>query len=149
VRRARAESRTAARPSYATSSTPEREELLEWFSTSVASTISKSRVLLKKIAVERERITHSLSVSRNNLMRVQIHIMIVSMGLAACSVISGYFGMNLGNGVCGPEGCTSFGTVDGGKAAFQTVVITSVLLSICFIVCISLYAERVIGFSVT
>ncbi len=117
------------------------------FSASVASTISKSRVLIKKVAVERERITHSLSVSRNNILRVQIYIMIVSMGLTACSAIAGFFGMNLGNGFCGPEGCASFGTKDNGSSGFNVVVISSVVLSLFFVILLSLYAERVIGFS--
>ena len=146
------------------------------FSASVASTISKSRVLIKKVAVERERITHSLSVSRNNILRVQIYIMIVSsslsrttlrplaapatatlttlkpnptraVGLTACSTIAGFFGMNLGNGFCGPEGCASFGTKDNGSSGFNVVVISSVVLSLFFVILLSLYAERVIGFS--
>jgi hypothetical protein len=30
------------------------------------------------------------------------------MGLGICSMVSGFFGMNLSNSVCGPDGCIDY-----------------------------------------
>ena len=51
------------------------------------------------------------------------------MCMAGCSMISGWFGMNLDNGVCGPEGCEVNGISDHGHGQFVTVTtITSAVM---------------------
>ena len=97
----------------------EFEELLEWFSSAISLTVSRARTLIKTLHSERDRINYKLATSRNRILELQIIIMILSLGMTACSVISGFFGMNLSNGTCGPEGCNgtcgppdAFGNLD-------------------------------------
>ena len=46
--------------------------------------------------------------NRNRLALLQIDIQTVTMGLGICSMVSGFFGMNLSNSVCGPDGCLDY-----------------------------------------
>ena len=46
--------------------------------------------------------------NRNRLALLQIDIQTVTMGLGICSMVSGFFGMNLSNSVCGPDGCIDY-----------------------------------------
>ena len=39
---------------------------------------------------------------------LQIDIQTITMGLGICSMVSGFFGMNLGNSICGPDGCIDY-----------------------------------------
>ena len=39
---------------------------------------------------------------------LQIYLATISMGLGVCSMASGFFGMNLGNSICGPDGCMDY-----------------------------------------
>ena len=52
------------------------------------------------------------------------------MCMAGCSMMSGWFGMNLDNGTCGPEGCEVDGTTDRGQSVFimVSVITTCVML---------------------
>ena len=59
------------------------------------------------LAREHALMNLKLGERRNNLMQLQIDVMAVTLGLAMCSTVSGWFGMNLDNGFCGPDGCHS------------------------------------------
>ena len=64
------------------------------------------------------------------LLGANIGIQLITMCLAGCSVVSGYFGMNLDNGVCGPDGCVS-GVADHGHNTF--VIVCSVTTALMFL----------------
>ena len=60
-----------------------------------------------------------------SLLKANITIQLATMCMAGCSMISGWFGMNLDNGVCGPEGCIVNGITDHGHSLFVNVVTIS------------------------
>ncbi len=66
-----------------------------------------------------------LATNRNRLLLVQIGIQTATMGMALCSAVSGWFGMNLFNGSCGPEGCE---LERQGYSTFLSVVLVSVVI---------------------
>ena len=137
----------------------EFEELLEWFTSAVSLHISRARTVIKSLHGERDRINYKLATSRNRILELQIIVMILSMGMTACSVVSGFFGMNLNNGTCGPEGCHGtcgppdaagnlppgclpLGTRDSGHGVF--IMITTISVSIAATVCFAMvqYAHQ-------
>lgn len=81
------------------------EELVDVFGVFVEEQLVKLRSLESVVedALEKERF--KISQTTNATLRINVILQLVTVVLAACSAISGYFGMNLDNGVCGPEGC--------------------------------------------
>ena len=121
------------------------EELLEWFSSMVTASLGSVRLLTLSLNTERARISHALQVARNRIAQLQLIIMLATLAMTACSVVSGFFGMNLGNGTCGPDGCAAIGTTDSGYSVFVRVV--SLCVSLAFLGSISIYsyAQRFIN----
>ncbi len=60
----------------------------------------------------------------------------------------GFYGMNLSNGACGPEGCSVLGTQDFGHSQFLTVVGASVACSMTACAFFFFYTMRVIDHGV-
>lgn len=50
----------------------------------------------------------TITISLIHLPHSQIFVSSITMAMAACSMVSGWFGMNLANGWCGPEGCSEY-----------------------------------------
>jgi hypothetical protein len=50
----------------------------------------------------------SLSRHRNAILKMGLLLPLIGAMLASCSMISGWFGMNLANGTCGPDGCNEW-----------------------------------------
>ena len=84
------------------------EELLEWVSSRAEHNVNAARLLLLQLGSERKRIEFRLAANRNRLILLQIDIQTITMGLGMCSMVSGFFGMNLGNSICGPDGCIDY-----------------------------------------
>ncbi len=121
------------------------EELLEWFSSMVTASLGSVRLLTLGLNTERARISHALQVARNRIAQLQLIIMLATLAMTACSVVSGFFGMNVGNGTCGPDGCAPFGTSDSGYSVFVQVVSLCVSLSMLGTLAIYSYAQRFIN----
>jgi hypothetical protein len=107
------------------------EELLEWFTASTAHRLARTSLLRSALGGERKRISMSLAAHRNQLMRLQIGIAAVTMSMGGCSMISGWYGMNLDNGFCGPEGCRETAAAQGNV---QWLTLVSVSSALAFII---------------
>ena len=121
--------------------------MLEVFVGDILSILSRVRTLQATMQAEKERLSIKLSTNRNASMQVQILIMIVTTGMTACSVVSGFFGMNLSNGICGPDGCEVLGTTDYGAGAFIKVCTITVSIAIALSATLYLVARHVIQHS--
>lgn len=118
------------------------EELLEWFSASNEAQLARARLLAASLKGERQRMTMALATNRNTLLLIQIGIQTATMGMAACSMISGWFGMNLDNSLCGPEGCRP-DTDDYGRPAWVLIVTVTTSASLLLSVVIFYTARRI------
>jgi len=105
------------------------EELLEWIKGNIDAFALKSRVLISQIEGAHKNMTLRLASNRNELMLLQLDLQTITMGLAVCSMVSGYLGMNLGNGACGPDGCDESVTNNHGYTFFLLVVFLSVTIA--------------------
>jgi hypothetical protein len=105
------------------------EELLEWIKGNIDAFALKSRVLISQIEGAHKNMTLRLASNRNELMLLQLDLQTITMGLAVCSMVSGYLGMNLGNGACGPDGCDASITSNHGYSYFLAVVILSISIA--------------------
>jgi hypothetical protein len=127
----------------------EFEELLEWFSSTVSSSVGSLGLFKLQLNTERARISHALQIARNRIAQLQLVILLATLGMAACSVVSGFYGMNLGNGTCGPEGCIVLGTTDSGYSVFLRVVGLSVGFAALAVLLIFAYAQTYIVVGMT
>ena len=105
------------------------EELLEWIKGNIDAFSLKSRNLISQIEGAHKNMTLRLASNRNELMLLQLDLQTITMGLAVCSMVSGYLGMNLGNGACGPDGCDENITTNHGYSYFLAVVILSISIA--------------------
>ena len=101
------------------------EELLEWYLAETESNLSDARLLVGRFDGERKSIQLELANTRNRLLKANMGIQLATMCMAGCSMVSGYFGMNLSNGTCGPEGCRD--KSDAGFSVFASVAIATTL----------------------
>jgi len=102
------------------------EELLEWYLAETESNLSDARLLVGRFDGERKSIQLELANTRNRLLKANMGIQLATMCMAGCSMVSGFFGMNLSNGTCGPEGCG--GVKDAGFSVFASVAVATTLL---------------------
>jgi hypothetical protein len=106
------------------------EELLEWIKGNIDAFSSKSRMLSSQLEGAHKKMTLRLASNRNELMLLQLDLQTITMALGVCSMVSGFLGMNLGNGACGPDGCDDAVTNNHGYSYFLLVVFLSVSLAI-------------------
>ena len=106
------------------------EVLLEWFAACAETLNVDVQSLMDTNQAQQSSVTLALASNRNRIMMFQLGVQAVTMGCAACSVVSGYFGMNLSNGWCGPDGCLVLGTTSFGHDEFIVVVSVTTIVSI-------------------
>lgn len=105
------------------------EEILSWFQEDFNESLGELSVCASAAESHWQSREMALNLKRSATQRVQAKLALAACMLAGCSTISGYFGMNLDNGVCGPEGC--HGTVqDSGHHAFVQVTTISAMISL-------------------
>jgi hypothetical protein len=78
----------------------EIEELFEWCESTLESLKAACVIHLIKLRTEQEKIQQAKTQRHSRLLLIQILIQLVTMAFAFCSMISGFFGMNLSNGAC-------------------------------------------------
>lgn len=60
------------------------------------------------LAARKRVLALQMSKHRNAILLVGLFLQLVSACFAFCSMMSGWFGMNLANGTCGPDGCNTW-----------------------------------------
>ena len=73
-------------------------ELFEWCESTLESVKAACIIHIIKLKTEQEKIQQAMTQRRSRLHLIQILIQLVTMSFAFCSMVSGYLGMNLGNG---------------------------------------------------
>jgi hypothetical protein len=106
------------------------EVLLEWFVASVESINVDAHSFADRVRGLQKSVEMDLAAEQRRLIQLQLFVQIVTMSFALMSVVSGFYGMNLGNGFCGPDGCLAMGTTDFGHKQFITVVAASATTSL-------------------
>jgi len=117
------------------------EELLEWIKGNIDAFSLKSRMLSSQLEGAHKKMTLRLASNRNELMLLQLDLQTITMALSICSMVSGFLGMNLGNGACGPDGCDDTVTSNHGYSFFLLVVFLSVSIAI-FVASIMFFLSR-------
>lgn len=108
------------------------QQVLNDFGLPVEAVLSTARSLQQELAAGKARVTLALAQKRNTILQIGMQIQLVTACLAACSVVSGWFGMNLDNGGCGPDGCHDDSADDHGYKRFVWVTtITSGIVIAC------------------
>jgi hypothetical protein len=131
------------------------EELLEWSYGTLMKLEGRANGEITLLESAMERVRVSLDTQQNDLTMFQIKVQLVTMALGLCSAISGFFGMNLSNGWCGPEGCSTLGTTDAGRGGFTIVIYGSVALAVTatlafyYIISAKFFAHTYLYFAVT
>lgn len=109
-------------PGMPTPDAARSEEMVDDFGMHIENTLSESRLLLQRVEALRKRLTLKMARARNETLKASMQIQLVTACMAACSMISGWFGMNLDNGACGPDGCHDAAADDHGYTNFRLVV---------------------------
>jgi magnesium transporter len=78
--------------------TDEVELLLDSYEQEMAAMMRRLKLLEQEIEATEALLKLQLDTARNNLIKVDVSFGVVALFLTACSVISGYYGMNLVNG---------------------------------------------------
>jgi magnesium transporter len=78
--------------------TDEVELLLDSYEQEMAAMMRRLKLLEQEIEATEALLKLQLDTARNNLIKVDVSFGVVALFFTACSVISGYYGMNLVNG---------------------------------------------------
>lgn len=102
------------------------EELMEWFAAETENKLADAQIVLSRLAGRRRLTTLQLHEKRNLLLKINMGLTLCTICFAFCSSISGWYGMNLDNGVCGPEGCHA---ADLGLPTWRAITIATTLVA--------------------
>jgi hypothetical protein len=83
------------------------EELLEWFDTECDINMSMVSRIKVQVGNQVNRLNVLLSSVNNKILLVNNFINIASAVFGACTVVGAWMALNLGNGICGPQGCST------------------------------------------
>jgi hypothetical protein len=105
--------------------TDEAELLLDSYAQDMASMLKQLKAMEQEIEATEALLKLKLDTARNNLIKVDVSFGVAALWITACSVISGYYGMNLVNG---HEGDTD---LIGGSTGPSRIWLEVVLISSC------------------
>uniref|UniRef100_A0A7S2XT73 Magnesium transporter n=1 Tax=Attheya septentrionalis TaxID=420275 RepID=A0A7S2XT73_9STRA len=94
------------------------ELLLEEYARQLNDILQEINFLLRRVQSKQELVSISLDAYRNRMIRMNVYVSIVGMGLAVSTTVAGYFGMNLINGL------------EQSPTAFSSVVVATIVGSI-------------------
>ena len=69
----------------------------------------EARDAVAAVAARKRALALVMSRHRMRILAVGLALQLVTCMFAFCSMVSGWFGMNLDNGICGPDGCNDYG----------------------------------------
>ena len=72
---------------------------------------SDARDVAATIVARKRALALKMSRHRNQILSVGLCLQLITVMFGFCSMVSGWFGMNLDNGICGPDGCNDFSTL--------------------------------------
>jgi hypothetical protein len=110
------------------------ELLLESYLGEVEAAMGEARTLQSDTETAERQLSLVLAASRNALLRVDVTVSVVSVALALLSVVGGFMGMNVPNGLEAADA--------GLGGPFFTVVLTSCIVAVLMTLLVLLLLQR-------
>ena len=94
------------------------ELLLEEYARQLSNILHEIHYLLRRVQSKQELVALSLDAYRNRMIRMNVYISILTLGLASGTTVAGFYGMNLINGL------------ESSPVAFNNVVMSTSLVAV-------------------